>query len=168
MRRSLHNAKSPVKPKPTGDLRGRDHRFTLDHSQCMRRDSNPQTRRTWFTATDAASYALHMHGAEALFLFWFGFGMTTLRFDLSRASSFLRKLFPTVTAELSSCVIPFSAAVAELRFLHSIIWFTVFSHRGKAGIRTRNHRDHNAALYQLSYRPTNIIAQPVALFQVLP
>lgn len=73
----------------------------------------------------------------------------------------------TGTTELGCCAITFSALFAELRFFHSIIWFPVFTHRVKGGIRTHNHCDHNAALYQLSYRHTYIIPQTVGFFQVL-
>lgn len=85
--------------------------------------------------------------AEALLLL----SVLTLRNDPRGTSSFLGKFLATATTELSSCAIAFSAAIAELRFLHSIIWFTVFSHRVINGARTRNLPDHNRMLYLLSY-----------------
>lgn len=78
--------------------------------------------------------------AEALLIFIFLFAMLTARNDPCSSASLLRKFFATVTTELSSWTVLFAALLAELRLLHSIIWFTVFTHRVTNGVRTRDGR----------------------------
>lgn len=115
----------------------------------MRRDLNPQTRRTGFTDQHATNYVLHIHwrpGHSELTIFMYpaqdaspkgGFFylgpfllLTVFALLLNPGSSttFLGKFITTRVTELGLWTVTFSALVTELRFLHSVIWFIVFSH----------------------------------------